>query len=765
MPVALTSKSAVADLNDDEKKALKDILIFCEKEDQEIRKSRIKRWQKAEQFWQGFQHIFWSDKEESWIAPQAGESAWRSAFSDTQLQELEDELGSFYDFVIDIYKAHGESIVAALSAQIPALRFIPDDADDTNDVRTARCYSKIADVVSRHNKIKLKFFRALYYLFNCGIVASYHYKDADPKYGEYVIPKYGEEEVEISNYKCPDCESDRSESPDEPCPSCGSNEPPVEQKEKQSVPVQQGTTTLPKTRVIVDIYGPLFFKVNEYATSQKDIWYLLNWADFDKSLLQEDLALDDEQLFKDIEGTHIVDNDRVGKSYSYEEVDTMSLTTRVRAWFRTSAFNKCPDKKVRDSLHKKFPKGVKYVCVGKEKVFISAEQEDFDDRWTIGQAGISTFIHSDPTGRPLVSIQEMRNQLVNLFMEHIEHGLPTSYADKEVLNFDIYGKYESLPGFKVPVKPRPGKALADSFHTDQASQLPKEAGEFLAQLDKDAQFSVGDFPSVYGGPSTGNSRTYAEYAQSRQMALQRLNILWNFVVEWFCTTMWNMVRMYVDTVVEDQRFVTWDRKNEKYINTWIRQSELQGRVGSVEPEASETFPLTLAQKHDVIMHLVELNNPQIMQALFTDPSNLHVIQDVLALNEIKMPGEDQRIKQVIEIQKLSASQPIKTMTPAPLPGAPPATVLKSTVPIDPDVDDDDIHIKTLTDFLIDEQGLQMKEENPAGYMNCIAHLREHKENKAKQGPPPIPVLPKTPKKQAIMARPTGELAPEPKRIR
>src|SRR6266404_7420676 len=97
--------------------SLRDIITSCEREDSETRKRMIKSWKKNEEFWHGMQHLFWSDRDQSWRSP--SDVNFRDEFSDEELEEL----GSFYDYVVDIFKAHGESIIAALAAQIPALRF------------------------------------------------------------------------------------------------------------------------------------------------------------------------------------------------------------------------------------------------------------------------------------------------------------------------------------------------------------------------------------------------------------------------------------------------------------------------------------------------------------------------------------------------------------------------------------------------------------------------------------------------------------------
>ena len=703
--------------------SLIEIVKSCEKEDKEIHKAMQRQWRKNEEFWHGVQYLFWSEQHDSWRSPM--DIGWEDDNEDVQ-----EQLGSFSDKVVDIFSAHGTAIIAALAAQIPSLRFIPDDADDDNDLVTARTYSKIADLVQRHNKAKLLFLRALFFLSLQGLVASYRYKDADMKYGSYKVPVYGTKEIEHVVYTCPDCgyESDVNWSADagntdtqqplqyDPtpagaCPQCHEVSKPKEVKSKEDVPTLLRTEDRPKSRVKIGIYGPLHFKVSYYATNQDECTYLLLFVDTGK----DSVKFAYPEFADEIEQEHLEDMSRFSRSgYVTEfspEVEQKHLVTVKQCWLRPAAFYRELKEDKREKLLKKFPDGVKVTLVGKKNLYIASEPEKLDDRWQIGQAGLSTLIHSDPILRPLVQIQEMRNQLVNLIMETISHGIPSDWADPEVVDFDKYGRFEAVPGYLYKAKPRkPGEPLGNGFYTSSRSTLSREVALFLKQLDTDAQFCVGSFPSIYGGPSEGKSRTFSEYAASRQMALQRLQITWTLLLEWWTGTIEGAVQLYKECVVEDEKYAKFVGGN--YINVWIKQSELQGKVGGVEAEASDAFPVSLGQIKDIILKLMELNNEYVNAALY-NPENARLIQDAFALTGLKIPGEAQRVKQVKELNDLLTQGPVSPV--------------QSTVPIDPDVDDHAIHISAIISFLVEDVGLDQKTSNPEGYANCIAHMHEHQQ--------------------------------------
>jgi len=694
-------------LADDLQVSLREICKTCEDEDKEIHASMVRQWKKAEEFWHGVQYLFWSSSEDSWRSP----AMMGDNFDD--LTDDDEALGSFSDKVVDIYKAHGESIIAALSAQIPALRFLPDDADDPADTLTARTYNKVADLIQRHNKAKLVFLRALFFLANQGIVASYRYKDSDPSYGTYKVPVFGEEDQTNITYQCKDCGYTTDQPEPEGCTSCGSIAPPKQIVETTKVPSILTVEDRPKTRIKIDIFGGLHFKVSYYARNQAECNYFGLILDQGK----DTVCASYPDMVKEIHSEIMDNHNRFSRSnYVYptnEEVEKRNLVTVRSWWLRPVAFFREPDEHLRNRLFKKFPKGCKVVFIGNTRYFATAIPEEFDARWEIGQAGLSTYIYSDPILRPLIQIQEMRNQLVNLIMETIEHGIPSEFATPDVVNFSTYNRFEALPGYIYKtLPPKPGSRIGDAFYTGSRATLSREVAVFLNQLDHDAQFAIGSFPSIYGGPSEGKSRTYSEYAASRQMALQRLSIIWNMVVDWWVRTIAGAVTLYTETVVEDERFTQF--KDGDYVNVWIKQCEMEGKVGGVEPEGSESFPISLAQKKDLLVKLMEMNNEFVNSALYT-PDNARVLQDVLALNDLKLPGECQRVKQVLEINKMLRNK------------TGPAGEGQSSVPVDMNVDDHAVHIAALKTHMVDTPGLAVAEEFPEVYADWTAHLLEHQQ--------------------------------------
>jgi hypothetical protein len=533
-------------------------------------------------------------------------------------------------------------------------------------------------------------------LWNQGSVYAYHAPKADKGFGMMMVPNYKK------GLSCENCQSSKPVESDDQlvegttCPTCGGN--------LHVIPVLDSFTDSPKSRVLCDIYGPLNVKVPYYSRKQKDWGYLFLNLDEPRSFLRDlyphiaDKIIDrksDAELYERVA--------RTPSAFSSQTVvdENHDLITHKRCWLKPWTFESLGKEKESEKkrLKKLFPNGVMVSFCG--DVYAQSRDEDMHKYWTGGQAGLCQFWHSDALGQPLIPIQELTNVVVNLEVETMEHGIPSGFADPDVLDFETYSKHEARPGMIYPARHRPGEKLNDSFYESSRATLSQEVSAFQQQLEKAGQFVVGSFPSLYGGAGEGNSRTAAEYNMSRQMALQRLSIAWTLLTFFWAEMMEKMVHLYVENMVEDEKYVK--RENNNYINVWIRQSELTGHVGEVEPEGAETFPISTPQKQALLMKLIELKDEVLHAAIF-DTQNRKLVADALSFPDFEIPGEDQRIKQSREIQAILQGEDI---------------------PVEPEVDEHQIHKETLVHYMVSAVGLDVKRTNPQGYQRLLKHLAGH----------------------------------------
>jgi hypothetical protein len=129
----------------------------------------MKEWRKHLNYWDGLQYTAWD----------AGSSQWKTPEQMLDEDPQRDIDPSIYAKVVNVYKAHGEILIGALSAGVPTVKFFPLDSDDHEDVQSAKAHSKISELIQRHNKAKLLLMKALYLLYNCGMVACYNENKSD----------------------------------------------------------------------------------------------------------------------------------------------------------------------------------------------------------------------------------------------------------------------------------------------------------------------------------------------------------------------------------------------------------------------------------------------------------------------------------------------------------------------------------------------------------------------------------------------------------
>jgi len=719
---------------EDIKLLLKHVVDHFTEEDKSVRETQIRQWRKLKLYWSGFSRIWYSEVAHDW-------RVWDNVALDENIND-----NAFYDKPVNIFKAYLESIIAALSITIPSVRCVPDDADDALDIITAKAGDKIARLIEKHNNVQFLWLHALYIFCTEGLICCYGYPKEDPSYGSYEDKKYSEEESET--YVCPFCQM---QLPDELfsqnvedefgvddtdvelqnlivnehiviCPNCASQVDPELQKVPMIVTKLTGVTHKIKSRQCLEVYGGLYVKVPNYAMKQTDMPYL--------QFAYETHYANALEMYPELRGKI----DKGGAYYAstgigdpYErwgrlnpqykgEIPINNVTVR-NTWLRPAAFNVCGHEEETDKLKEMYPNGSKVVMIN--DLFADACNEALDDCWTLTHNPLSDYLHHDPLGLFLVSIQDIINDLISLIVQTIEQGIPQTFVDPAVVDTELYGTTEATPGGLYPTKAvGNSKRIADAFFTFKAAALSDEVLPFMNVVQQLGQLVVGAQPSIFGG-ELGGSKTASEYSMSRAQALQRLQTPWKMLSIWWKDIFSKVITSYIKEMAGDERLVEKDKQGN-YINVFIRKAETEGKIGDIELETSEQLPTSWAQIKDTIMRLIELGNPEILQAI-TSPENLSLITEAIGIPSFKMPGEDDRTKQHDEIKELLSSQPLMDIDPM--------TGQEMEVPsirVDAELDNHFIEAEILRSFLVSDAGRLAKEQNNPGYMNCLLHFREHK---------------------------------------
>lgn len=717
---------------------LKEVVDHFDREDRQIRERQIRTWRRLKLFWEGFQKAWYSEVAHDW-------RIWDEAtYDDTQQ--------SYYDKPINVFRAYLESIIAALSVVVPPIKCYPDDADNTLDLATAKAGDKIAQLIYRHNNVPLVWLHGLFIYCTEGMVAAYTYPKSDVYYGTYAEEKTEEVTEQHEIVTCPQCgyniddkevnhelgelHEDKQEQQQEDefttvykrddddyepelCPACGMVIQPKVTQESFLVTRIVGTTHQPKTRIIMDCFGGLYVKVPLYARKQDDCPYLIwsyetHYANAIEKFEHLHPKLSDEKARKIAESVGPKDPyEQWGRlSPQYQGAYPTNNVTIRSAWLRPAAFNVLKDEDDIKELKKEYPNGAKVTLVNDE--FGEAYNERLDDAWTLTYNPLSDYLHHDPLGLLLVSIQEITNDLVSLTLQTVEHGIGQTFADPAVLNFNAYRQMESVPGGIYEAVPKSGKSLQDGFFEVKTAQLSSEVMPFSAQIQSLAQLVSGALPSLFGGALQG-SETASQYSMSRAQALQRLQNVWKMLTIWWKEIFGKAIPAYIQEVKEDERNVERDADGN-FINVFIRKAELEGKIGRVELEANENLPLTWNQQKDVIMQLLAAGNPEIL-AILGSPENLPIIREAIGLTDFFVPGEDDRNHQYDEIKLLLQSEPIMTGNPM-MPEVP-------SIEIDPMMENHAIEFEICRKWAVSPAGQQAKMDNPAGYKNVLMHAQMH----------------------------------------
>lgn len=671
--------------------ALKAILNIVEKEDSDIRESYIRVWRQLQEYGKGIQDIYWDE-----VAVD-----WRSFTLDDR-----EEIGPSRN--INIFRAHMESVVAALSIKTPGTDFFPDDADNPLDCETADGYSAVADLIQKHNRSALLVIKALYIMWTQGTAFVYNYYRTDPKFGSIQIPQKVQRQITTYDVFCQNCGNHigtvKETPPTSPlrCEYCGTTEIPTTKEYPETIERIVGYETAPKGRECLKLFGPINVKVSLYAKEQEDCGYLLLKFDSNYAMLRNIFVNNREDISETTPSDDTYERDmRLASEYRGQV--PRDLNTVKCLWIRPWMYQYCVEEQVRDFLFEKYSTGLYCIYIG-DKLF-SIEEENLDDHWSISVDPLSDFIHNEPLGKPLAPIQEMRNDLTDLKFQTIEYGIAENFANPKVLDFQKYNKERSAPGMFTAVTPVAGQAIGDAFFQTEPAHLSSEVNSFGQELDTDAQFVVGDFPSVYGGPSEG-SKTAFEYDKSNAQALQRLSLTWKRLVNLWTDVMGKSVVEFVEHMKEDERNVK--KENGRFINTWIRKQSLTGKIGSVEPETSEQLPQTWEQKWHLITNLLGMQDP-VINSVVLAPENAHLMKNAVSMPQFYIPGDHDRTKQFGELYDLVAD-----------PNDP-------SVQVDPDLDDHEIHMKIIKYHATSPQGVQTYKTNPAVYQAWLMHYKMHEQ--------------------------------------
>jgi hypothetical protein len=695
---------------DEYKTLLTTLLERCEREDEAVHYAWIRKAKRLELYFNNIVTLFWDNVSNDWAIPN---------WDDKEMEGIPPR-------IINIYRPHGESIIAALSVGVPSVLFFPTDADNADDIDKAENFSALAKLVQKHNKAKLLYIKILSILFNQGTPFIYSYSKKDRKFGLYQVEETSLEEQTSYQHSCPTCGYEFGEGGKEPvnipCPSCKQNITTEVTPQTIQVPVQIQVDK-EKSRINIDPFGVLNVKVPYHARQPEHVGYLILKFDQSISSLRSMLCVPgpngEEPLIENIEpstaDTSVDSTIRYPSVYLNNQPQNTAVVKCV--WYRPWQFELLTSgregtfREEIDQIKRKYPQGAYVIYVGNEPVEIN--NEDMDEHWTFGLDPRSSSIHAEPLGTNLAMIQDINAEIDELELQTMEHGISELFIASDAIDFNKYGNTQAKPGNITQTFKEPGRGIGENFYETKTATLSPEIVGLTAKYRNLAEFVTGDFPTVYGGSVPGTS-TATEYTKSQNQALQRLGTVSTIAAYLWADVIDKAVNEYANILEYDEKLV--EKTSAGYQSTNIDHMALKrGEVGKCEPEFSELLPVSPMQIKDTIMGLMQYKDPMVM-AMLSHPQNNELIKKALGVPELYIPGINDRTKQYREISQLMEGEP-KPSQNSPI-------GLESSIPPE-EFDDHLVEMEVCKVWLNSSKGQKAKYENPTGYQNVVLHWKAH----------------------------------------
>jgi hypothetical protein len=444
------------------------------------RRMIIKRVLKAYEFFKGNHFISFDPESFEYFDAVAAQFAASNSSNNNSTSNSEDR--RLYEFVTNYYQMLGFAFVAALSAQLPKTRFLPENAEREEDIATAKAASRVQEIVERQNNIKSLhkqgllflwmsgcYFRHTRYLVDSDLAGTHKEPKLELKKHTLMPARYscfhcgtsvpadsGDESFGSANspqdrLKGPQFLPQRAksgrigdpaagESPDADtgswsvsrklthCRNCGAalSEQNYFPEEDAEIPVASGAEDVPNGMVSMTLYSPLHVDAAPYAKNLRETPILNVDEEVDIAALRASYPAQWEALksaFGPIDAE--AQNERTARQMIYSEEGSRSnfvqdlMPTLSRTWIQSWAFNAVEDKQVAMKLKQAFPKGCLLVNAG--DLFLEAREARLTDEWTWTGTVQETFgLFPPAVGDAAIPVQERINDAANITHEYVD---------------------------------------------------------------------------------------------------------------------------------------------------------------------------------------------------------------------------------------------------------------------------------------------------------------------------------------------------------
>jgi hypothetical protein len=626
----------------------------------------------------------------------------------------------------NIYLAFGDTIIAALTAGTPSVRFEPDDPTNPADVQSASSSDGARRLIERANNMIVVQEDVGRFLWTDSRALLYtHYVLDGQRFG-YEQPADVEEEY---------------------LPQKGEKAGEEE--------FEQGE---PRGQEVIEAFGAMETKLAMQAGDIEGTDYLIKSQEFDITRLKTKYQKKAKDLKPFQTPTANMEYARLARTSIMTGMRPSNMTqdamtyngTEQLSWFRPAFYREIEDEPKRNWLYDTFPKGCMVAMVG--KTVCEARRESMDDHWTLIHSRPGDGMHRPALGQPLIPLQEKLNDCMDYVHEAFMHLIPIKWVDSEAVDTEALQEIQIKPGLYVKMKRKPDKALAENIFVEPQIQLAEGLLVYVQNLFGEfSQFLCGAFPALFGG-NTGSNDTAQGIASQRDQALGRVGLTWRNIKAGYARTIRQAVAAaakFRNSVMSGELKGPGGKKET--IN--IDPEDLKGNVRCF-PDTDENFPESWVAQRAVWQGLMAAaaTNP-ILQAILAVPQNLVTAKDKIGLPEVIVPAAAAGSKQASEIMILMQSEPVPNpklqqaqeavqANGPPPPGTTPEVALQiqqqvtqalakipplvSTVPIDEELDDHLNEMAEIKTWANQPEGIKARVESPNQFANVRLHYDEHK---------------------------------------
>lgn len=657
------SPEPFAELSAKAKGVLMGLDDIATKTDIAARRMEVEQAWEAIHFDRGYQHLL-HGKQGGWILP--GNNTGFGPQS--QL-----DMASIYE--TNVYGPKGDTIVAALSREVPKVEFFPMNPEYGPDVVASEEADNFKLIWARNNNLHALLIECARIFWNEDRVLlwtryelngqKYGFEDEgtfepEEESGESELKQLGE-----AGLKEPTGQEGQEDvlmaetSPEEDGLDALLRE--AEEEQTSEIVTEVGGARKPLGREVTSAYGKLDHKLPISVQEQDEMPWAQIMIDVDIAVARATFPWIAEKIHVGSDGTSESQLDRIARENVRQSVlgayvtgDSLSRHTTIKyTWFRPSFFlDESVDDECKAELLEKFPNGCLLAKAGREFAF--ARNESMDAHIAIAHPTSGKGQNRRAMGTALISVQKRINDWVDLLDDFFKRTVPKKWMNADAFDMEAIKTQPNTPGSISPFLPQPGLTTADQYIMVEPTPQPQTALPdfikwFITSLSEEIS---GALPSLFGAPT--NTDTVGGIQIQRDQALQRVGCPWNNVQDLFAQSALQAVNCAKEC--RDGKKITQNIPGSG--NIVVNTANLAGNV-LCYPEGNPAFPESWAQREQKLIDLINISSqvPAIGEWLYS-PANLPLLADGIRMKNFKVPGASSVTKQRLEFEYLLRSGPV-----------------------------------------------------------------------------------------------------------